>query len=82
MERVQSKQGLENKKKFADLADMADVVKRVLDLQCIAFDAIISIEDSAIRNLSALKALNAAYDLDRCLSNNLQEIHDKLYEEV
>ncbi|HEL0808094.1 TPA: hypothetical protein TVK02_000391 [Streptococcus equi subsp. zooepidemicus] len=74
---------LENEsKKFADLADMAEAVKRSLDLQSIAFDAIMSIEDNSIRNLAAVKALNAAYDLNQCLSNDLQELHDKLYEEV
>ena len=74
---------LENEsKKFADLADMAEAVKRALDLQSIAFDAIMSIEDNSIRNLAAVKVLNAAYDLNQCLSNDLQELHDKLYEEV
>ncbi|KKC19257.1 hypothetical protein EA456_04735 [Streptococcus dysgalactiae subsp. dysgalactiae] len=83
MEEMKSQQELENKKKkFADLADMAEAVKRALDLQSIAFDAIISIEDNAIRNLAAVKALNAVYDLNQCLSNDLQELHDKLYEEV
>ena len=80
---MKSQQELENKKKkFADLADMAEAVKRALDLQSIAFDAIISIEDNAIRNLAAVKALNAVYDLNQCLSKDLQELHDKLYEEV
>ncbi|HEL2052778.1 TPA: hypothetical protein TY416_000014 [Streptococcus suis] len=74
---------LENEnKKFANLADMAEAVKRALDLQSIAFDAIMSIEDNSIRNLVAVKVLNAAYDLNQCLSNDLQELHDKLYEEV
>ena len=74
---------LENEsKKFADLADMAEAVKRALDLQSIAFDAIMSIEDNSIRNLAAVKVLNAAYDLNQCLSSDLQELHDKLYEEV
>lgn len=83
MQEIKSQQELENeKKKFADLADMAEAVKRALDLQSIAFDAIISIEDNSIRNLAAVKALNAAYDLNQCLSNDLQELHDKLYEEV
>ncbi|MCY7235081.1 hypothetical protein ACVRZ9_08620 [Streptococcus dysgalactiae subsp. equisimilis] len=83
MEEMKSQQELENKKKkFADLSDMAEAVKRALDLQSIAFDAIISIEDNAIRNLAAVKALNAVYDLNQCLSNDLQELHDKLYEEV
>lgn len=83
MQELKSQQELENdKKKFADLADMAEAVKRALDLQSIAFDAIMSIEDNSIRNLAAVKALNAAYDLNQCLSNDLQELHDKLYEEV
>ncbi|MGT2934826.1 hypothetical protein JavanS99_0013 [Streptococcus satellite phage Javan99] len=83
MQEIKSQQELENeKKKFADLADMAEAVKKALDLQSIAFDAIISIEDNSIRNLAAVKALNAAYDLNQCLSNDLQELHDKLYEEV
>ena len=74
---------LENEnKKFANLADMAEAVKRALDLQSIAFDAIMSIEDNSIRNLAAVKVLNAAYDLNQCLSNDLQGLHDKLYEEV
>lgn len=80
---MKSQMELENdKKKFADLADMAEAVKRALDLQSIAFDAIMSIEDNSIRNLAAVKVLNAAYDLNQCLSNDLQELHDKLYEEV
>ncbi|MFU2194448.1 hypothetical protein [Streptococcus pluranimalium] len=83
MEEFESQMELQNdRKKFADLADMAEAVKRALDLQSIAFDAIISIEDNAIRSLAAVKALNAAYDLNQCLSNDLQELHDKLYEEV
>ncbi|HEK9995229.1 TPA: hypothetical protein TVQ98_000454 [Streptococcus equi subsp. zooepidemicus] len=83
MEEIKSQTALENvKKKFANLADMAEAVKRALDLQSIAFDAIMSIEDNSIRNLAAVKALNAAYDLNQCLSNDLQELHDKLYEEV
>lgn len=83
MQEIKSQQELENEnKKFANLADMAEAVKRALDLQSIAFDAIISIEDNSIRNLAAIKALNAAYDLNQCLSNDLQELHDKLYKEV
>lgn len=83
MEEIKSQTALENvKKKFANLADMAEAVKRALDLQSIAFDAIMSIEDNSIRNLAAVKVLNAAYDLNQCLSNDLQELHDKLYEEV
>lgn len=83
MVEMKSQMELENEsKKFADLADMAEAVKRALDLQSIAFDAIMSIEDNSIRNLAAVKALNAAYDLNQCLSNDLQELHDKLYEEV
>ncbi|HEK9997576.1 TPA: hypothetical protein TT554_000767, partial [Streptococcus equi subsp. zooepidemicus] len=73
MEEIKSQTALENvKKKFANLADMAEAVKRALDLQSIAFDAIMSIEDNSIRNLAAVKALNAAYDLNQCLSNDLQ----------
>lgn len=83
MVEMKSQMELENEsKKFANLADMAEAVKRALDLQSIAFDAIMSIEDNSIRNLAAVKALNAAYDLNQCLSNDLQELHDKLYEEV
>ncbi|HFU4448030.1 hypothetical protein HPA05_09600 [Streptococcus suis] len=83
MVEMKSQTELENEnKKFANLADMAEAVKRALDLQSIAFDAIISIEDNSIRNLAAIKALNAAYDLNQCLSNDLQELHDKLYKEV
>lgn len=83
MVEMKSQMELENEsKKFADLADMAEAVKRALDLQSIAFDAIMSIEDNSIRNLAAVKALNAAYDLNQCLSNDLQELHNKLYEEV
>ena len=83
MVEMKSKMELENEsKKFANLADMAEAVKRALDLQSIAFDAIMSIEDNSIRNLAAVKGLNAAYDLNQCLSNDLQELHDKLYEEV
>ena len=83
MVEMKSQMELENEsKKFADLADMAEAVKRALDLQSIAFDAIMSIEDNSIRNLAAVKVLNAAYDLNQCLSNDLQELHDKLYDEV
>lgn len=72
MVEMKSQTELENEnKKFANLADMAEAVKRALDLQSIAFDAIISIEDNSIRNLAAIKALNAAYDLNQCLSKLL-----------
>ncbi|QBX08320.1 hypothetical protein [Streptococcus gordonii] len=69
-------------KKFADLADMADALKRGIDLQSIAFDAIVNIEDDSIRSLAAIKALNVAYDYNQYLSNQLQVLHDSLYEEV
>lgn len=69
-------------KKFADLADMADALKRGIDLQSIAFDAIVNIEDNSIRSLAAVKALNVAYDYNQYLSNQLQVLHDSLYEEV
>ena len=69
-------------KKFADLADMADALKRGIDLQSIAFDAIVNIEDNSIRSLAAVKALNVAYDYNQYLSNQLQILHDSLYEEV
>lgn len=69
-------------KKFADLADMADALKRGIDLQSIAFDAIVSIEDNSIRSLAAVKALIVAYDYNQYLSNQLQVLHDRLYEEV
>ena len=69
-------------KKFADLADMADALKRGIDLQSIAFDAIVNIGDDSIRSLAAIKALNVAYDYNQYLSNQLQVLHDSLYEEV
>lgn len=69
-------------KKFADLADMADALKRGIDLQSIAFDAIVNIEDNSIRSLAAVKALNVAYEYNQYLSNQLQVLHDSLYEEV
>ena len=69
-------------KKFADLADMADALKRGIDLQSIAFDAIVNIEDDSIRSLAAIKALNVAYDYNQYLSNQLQVLHDSVYEEV
>lgn len=69
-------------KKSADLADMADALKRGIDLQSIAFDAIVNIEDDSIRSLAAIKALNVAYDYNQYLSNQLQVLHDSLYEEV
>lgn len=69
-------------KKFADLAEIAGMVRAALKFQEIAFDAVSGIEDNSIRQFEAERTLSAAYDLNQYLSNHLQVLHDSLHEEV